>query len=125
MSTACDWLPAECERKIMKSAVSAGLTLLVLLAIPAATVSAQLWVNNQQMMFEDGNFNHFAASNPNLVNDPRYLASHPQLMAFMRKYPYAATSLRSNPQAFLRHDTRSANDPHAGHHHHHDDHWHY
>ena len=82
---------------------------------PAA---AQSWGYSQQMMFEDGNFNHFAAANPqiaqqllhdpNLANDPRYLATHPQLVTFMNKYPNAAASLRANPQAFLRQDERNS-----------------
>jgi hypothetical protein len=106
--------------------------------LPAA---AQSWGYSQQMMFEDGNFNHFAAANPqiaqqllhdpNLVNDPRYLATHPQLVNFMKKYPYAAASLRANPQAFLHQDMRNSGlnpgnlggpppDHHHRHHHHHD-----
>jgi hypothetical protein len=121
----------------MRSAVTVCIVLFALLVIPVLPASAQLWANNQQMMFEDGNFNHFAAANPqiaqdlmrnpNLVNDPRYLATHPQLVSFMKKYPHAAASLRANPQAFLRHDFRSttgsnSNSYSSWHQHHH---WHY
>lgn len=113
-------------------------------AIRVRPAAAQSWGYSQQMMFEDGNFNHFAAANPeiaqqlvrdpNLVNDPRYLATHPQLVSFMNKYPYAAASLRENPQAFLRQDMRSSGlnpgnagePPHDHHHHHHSpDSYHY
>ena len=112
--------------------------LLGLQMIAASPASAQFWGNNQQMMFEEGNFEHFAAANPqianelmrnpNLVNDPRYLASHPQLMAFMKQYPHAAASMHENPAGFIHQYGRSTGAGAAAygeHHHHHHDDWHY
>lgn len=134
----------------MRSNLTACMALFGLLVLPVLPASAQLWANNtnnQQLMFEDGNFNHFAAdnpritqelmSNPNLIHNPSYLAAHPQLVNFMNKYPQAAASMRANPQAFLHQDVSrtTGNNYNAGgyhdpnhpeyHHHHHDEHWHY
>jgi hypothetical protein len=131
----------------MKSSLTSGIVLLGLLVISGLPASAQSWANNnQQLMFEDGNFHHFAVDNPriaqdlmrdpNLANDPRYLATHPQLTNFMKQYPNAGATLRANPQAFLHQDARRTTGgnypgghyapyPTEHHHHHHDDHWHY
>lgn len=100
----------------MQKIVTSGAIIGLVLCLNAATAWAQApgWGNSQQMVFEDGNFNNFAKANPqiaqeltrdpNLVNNPNYLASHPALQTFMQKYPNAAASLRSNPRAFLRQD---------------------
>jgi len=40
--------------------------------------------------------------NPALVNDPNYLAQHPELAEFLQRHPGVREELRENPRAFLR-----------------------
>ncbi len=40
--------------------------------------------------------------NPNLINDPNYLAKHPGLQQWMQSHPAAAREMRENPKSFMR-----------------------
>ena len=40
--------------------------------------------------------------NPNLVNDPSYLAKHPHLKAFLEQHPNTREELKENPSAFMK-----------------------
>jgi hypothetical protein len=40
-------------------------------------------------------------SNPNLVNDPHYLSSHPKLREYLEDHPNVREELKENPTAFM------------------------
>ena len=40
--------------------------------------------------------------NPNLINDPSYLAKHPHLKAFLEQHPNTREELKENPSAFMK-----------------------
>lgn len=40
--------------------------------------------------------------NPALVNDKKFVASHPQLKTFLASHPYAAQEYKENPSAFMQ-----------------------
>ena len=42
------------------------------------------------------------AKNPNLINDPNYLAKHPHLKAFLEQHPNTREELKENPTAFMK-----------------------
>ncbi len=42
------------------------------------------------------------SKNPNLVNDPNYLAKHPHLKAFLEEHPNTREELKENPSAFMK-----------------------
>ncbi len=44
--------------------------------------------------------------NPNLVNDPNYLAQHPGLQQYMNTHPGMAKELKENPRAVMRSERR-------------------
>ena len=44
--------------------------------------------------------------NPELVNNPRYLATHPSLRQFMTTHRYAAHELHENPRRFMNGERR-------------------
>ena len=41
------------------------------------------------------------SKNPNLIDDPKYLSSHPHLREFLEKHPNTREELKENPQKFL------------------------
>lgn len=45
-------------------------------------------------------------TNPSLVDDSQYLASHRDLQNFLRKHPNISADLRSNPNYFMRRENR-------------------
>ncbi|HZU42985.1 MAG TPA: hypothetical protein VE994_09965 [Terriglobales bacterium] len=42
------------------------------------------------------------SKNPNLINDPNYLAKHPHLKAFLEEHPNTRQELKENPSAFMK-----------------------
>jgi len=40
--------------------------------------------------------------NPNLINDPSYIAKHPHLKAFLEQHPNTRQELKENPSAFMK-----------------------
>jgi hypothetical protein len=41
------------------------------------------------------------SKNPNLVDDPSYLAKHPHLKAFLEEHPNTRQQLKAHPEAFM------------------------
>ena len=39
--------------------------------------------------------------NPNLINNPKYIASHPQLHDFLEDHPRLREEIKENPRAFM------------------------
>lgn len=53
--------------------------------------------------------------NPNLVNNPKYIAKHPQLHDFLEDHPRVREEVKENPRAFMnreRHFEKTENKPH-------------
>ncbi len=44
--------------------------------------------------------------NPSLINNPQWLAKHPQLQSFLSRHPAVAKELKENPRAFMRRERR-------------------
>lgn len=41
--------------------------------------------------------------NPNLVDDPNYLAQHPKLAEYLKRHPEAKSKIKSDPKGFFQH----------------------
>ena len=49
------------------------------------------------------------SKNPSLVDDPKYLSSHPHLREFLEKHPNTREELKENPQKFLNREKQYEN----------------
>src|SRR5258708_1034139 len=46
--------------------------------------------------------------NPNLVNDPKFIADHPELQKYMQDHPKIAEHLRAHPASVMHREQRFA-----------------
>jgi hypothetical protein len=92
--------------------ILSGLILAGAIAIPAmAQVTSRETANFDQFLSNHPETAQQLASHPGLVNDPQYLASHPNLQNFLSNHPGVAGQLRTNPGRFM---TDSAGHYHWG-----------
>jgi hypothetical protein len=55
--------------------------------------------------------------NPNLVNDPKYVANHPELQQYMQQHPDIAQHLKAHPQQVMHREQHYAEAHHTMQHH--------
>jgi hypothetical protein len=64
-------------------------------------------LNNFDRYLDDHpNVSHELRNNPNLVNDPNYLAQHPSLQGFLKNHPGVNEEIRENPAQFMNRENR-------------------
>jgi len=95
------------RRFIMPFSLFSAAALTALLVFGAVTNARADSISRQEL----SNFDHFLnnhdkiardlRSNPNLVNDPAYIRSHPDLKEFLSNHHGVRDELRQNPGRFL------------------------
>jgi hypothetical protein len=93
-------------------------------SVPVATtppVSGQNGEQDTQKTFNE--FNKYLSNhpemeqqiknNPSLLNNPQYLASHPELNTFLQDHPGFANAVKTNPGAVLHKDATDTKEAHA------------
>lgn len=83
------------------------MALAMMLGVSAVTFAQQTATRSEMRNFDQYLDKHQdvrndLAKNPNLVDDPSYLAKHPHLKAFLEQHPNTRAELKQNPGAFMK-----------------------
>jgi len=64
-------------------------------------------LNNFDRFLDDHpNVNRELKNNPNLINDPDWLAQHPETQEFLKNHPGVNEEIKENPTQFMNRETR-------------------
>jgi len=88
--------------------------LMLALSLPAAIAVPMPFQENDINRAESQRFTDFLNSHPqvqkdlnekpSLIDDPAYMASHPELRGFLQTHPGVRDEIKENPSAFMRQD---------------------
>lgn len=103
-------------RTILRKFGLAAMALAMITLVSAQRAQAQYYNDHDTTWRQVGSFDHFLDRHPDiqrelnqhpgLVNDPRYVRSHPQLANYLYRHPAVRHEIRENPRAFMRNERR-------------------